>query len=224
MKKAASASKHWRLLSYLCSIRKAEVHNKLCAHGLRHLLQFFILELSCFHPLVECLRGGVHPPGKFSFFYFGNSFGHFDFRWEIHVHHLTASINDFLYFVKKYFQKYRFFFKKSLDIIKEILYNIGVRRSGKLTGKENRPMDEKARRIYMNRERRKALQAIIDQLETLQTQLEEIQTEEEEYRDNIPENFQSGERYEHIEEICESLSDAVSSLEDATSSIEEAIE
>ena len=76
----------------------------------------------------------------------------------------------------------------------------------------------------MNRERRKALQAIVDQLETLQMQLEEIQTEEEEYRDNIPENFQSGERYEHIEVICESLSDAVSSLEDATSSIEEAIE
>ena len=44
----------------------------------------------------------------------------------------------------------------------------------------------------MNRERRKALQAIVDQLETLQMQLEEIQTEEEEYRDNIPENFQSG--------------------------------
>ena len=147
MKKAASASKHWRLLSYLCSIRKAEVHNKLCADGLRHLLQFFILELSCFHSLVECLRGGVHPPGKFSFFYFGNSFSHFDFRWEIHAHHLTASINDFLYFVKKYFQKYRFFFKKSLDIIKEILYNIGVRRSGKLTGKENRPMDEKTKAL-----------------------------------------------------------------------------
>lgn len=55
-------------------------------------------------------------------------------------------------------------------------------------------------------------------------ELLEIQTEEEEYRDNIPENFQSGERYERTEEICESLSDAVSSLEDATSSIEEAIE
>ena len=51
------------------------------------------------------------------------------------------------YFVKKYFQKYRFFFKKSLDIIKEILYNIGVRRSGKLTGKENRPMDEKTKAL-----------------------------------------------------------------------------
>ena len=38
----------------------------------------------------------------------------------------------------------------------------------------------------MNRERRKALQAIIDQLETLQTQLEEIQTEEEEYRTTSP--------------------------------------
>ena len=96
---------------------------------------------------LNACAGGVHPPGKFSFFYFGNSFGHFDFRWEIHVHHLTESINDFLYFVKKYFQKYRFFFKKSLDIIKEILYNIGVRRSGKLTGKENRPMDEKAKAL-----------------------------------------------------------------------------
>ena len=49
----------------------------------------------------------------------------------------------------------------------------------------------------MNKERRKALQTIVDQLATLQMQLEEIQTEEEEYRDNIPENFQSGERYEH---------------------------
>mgnify|MGYP000136370388 CR=1 FL=1 len=49
----------------------------------------------------------------------------------------------------------------------------------------------------MNRERRKALQAIVDQLETLQMQLEEIQTEEEEYRDNIPENFQSGEKQSH---------------------------
>lgn len=76
----------------------------------------------------------------------------------------------------------------------------------------------------MNKERRKALQTIVDQLATLQMQLEEIQTEEEDYRDNIPENFQSGERYERTEEICESLSDAVSSLEDATSSIEEAIE
>ena len=36
----------------------------------------------------------------------------------------------------------------------------------------------------MNRERRKALQAIVDQLETLQMQLEEIQTEEEEYREH----------------------------------------
>lgn len=76
----------------------------------------------------------------------------------------------------------------------------------------------------MNKERRKALQSIVDQLATLQMQLEEIQTEEEEYRDNIPENFQCGERYEGTVEICESLSDAVSSLEDATSSIEEAIE
>ena len=76
----------------------------------------------------------------------------------------------------------------------------------------------------MNKIRRKNLQSIIDQLEELKGSLEDHQAEEEEYRDNIPENFQSGERYERTEEICESLSDAVSSLEDATSSIEEAIE
>ena len=45
------------------------------------------------------------------------------------------------------FKNIGFFFKKSLDIIKEILYNIGVRRSGKLTGKENRPMDEKVKAL-----------------------------------------------------------------------------
>ena len=65
----------------------------------------------------------------------------------------------------------------------------------------------------MNRQRRKALRDIIDQLETLRMQLEDLQTEEEDYRDNFPESLQNSERYERTEEICESLSDAVDEME-----------
>ena len=69
----------------------------------------------------------------------------------------------------------------------------------------------------MNRQRRKALQDIIDQLETLLA-------EEEDYRDNFPENLQNSERYERTEVICENLSDAVDEMEQAASDIEDAIE
>lgn len=48
----------------------------------------------------------------------------------------------------------------------------------------------------MNRERRKNLQSIADQLEELKSSLEDLQSEEEDYRDNIPENLQGSERYE----------------------------
>ena len=76
----------------------------------------------------------------------------------------------------------------------------------------------------MNRERRKNLQSIIDQLEELQGSLEDLLEEEEVYRDNIPENMQGSERYERAEEACDNLSEAVSSLEDTIYSIEAAIE
>lgn len=52
----------------------------------------------------------------------------------------------------------------------------------------------------MNRERRKNLQSIADQLEELKSSLEDLQSEEEDYRDNIPENLQGSERYERADE------------------------
>lgn len=76
----------------------------------------------------------------------------------------------------------------------------------------------------MNRQRRKALQDIIDQLEILRMQLETLLAEEEDYRDNFPENLQNSERYERTEAICENLSDAVDEMEQASSDIEDAIE
>ena len=76
----------------------------------------------------------------------------------------------------------------------------------------------------MNKERRKTRQEISEQLESLKSDLASVQSDEEEYRDNIPENMQSGERYERAEAACDSLAEAVSQLEDAISSIETAME
>ena len=76
----------------------------------------------------------------------------------------------------------------------------------------------------MNKIRRKALKALMDQLEDIKSALEEIQSEEEDYRDNIPENLQGSERYEIADAACDNLSDTVSSLEDVISSIEAAAE
>lgn len=76
----------------------------------------------------------------------------------------------------------------------------------------------------MNKERRKNIQDVADQLEDLRSALEGIQGEEEEYRDNIPENLQGSERYERADEACDALGDAVSSLEDIIASLGELAE
>lgn len=74
----------------------------------------------------------------------------------------------------------------------------------------------------MNRERRKNIQSIINQLQELAGAIEEIQYEEEEYRDNIPENLQSSERYEAAEEAVSNLEEAISTLEESIACLEEA--
>lgn len=71
----------------------------------------------------------------------------------------------------------------------------------------------------MNRIRRAKLNKIAEQIEELKSLLEEIMEEEEECRDNIPENMQSGSRYERAEEICDSLSDAIDCMDEAVSNI-----
>lgn len=76
----------------------------------------------------------------------------------------------------------------------------------------------------MNKERRKNIQGIADQLEELKGNLELIQEEEEEYRDNIPENLRGSERYEKAEESCDALSEAVDNLDDIIASLGELAE
>lgn len=71
----------------------------------------------------------------------------------------------------------------------------------------------------MNKARRKSIQDVAGQLETLKSTLEEIQCEEEEYRDNIPGNLQGSARYEAADEACDALGEAVEGLEDIITSL-----
>lgn len=75
----------------------------------------------------------------------------------------------------------------------------------------------------MNKERRKTIREIMEQIEELKSSLEDCQWDEEEYRDNIPENLQGSERYEKADNAVSNIEDAVSNLEEVLSSLEEAI-
>lgn len=72
----------------------------------------------------------------------------------------------------------------------------------------------------MNKIRRKAISAVLEQIEDLKTSLEELLGDEETYRDNIPENLQNGTRYEESEDAISDMEDAISNLEDAISALE----
>lgn len=76
----------------------------------------------------------------------------------------------------------------------------------------------------MNKDRRKALQGIIDQLTELKEAVESLQEEEQEAFDNLPEGIQFSERGESMEEAISNLEDAVNSIDEAISSIESATE
>lgn len=76
----------------------------------------------------------------------------------------------------------------------------------------------------MNNIRRKSLNEIKDKIDDLRIDLEQLLEEEQDYLDNIPENMQSGERYEKAEDAVSALEEAVSSLEEAVDSIDTAVE
>ena len=76
----------------------------------------------------------------------------------------------------------------------------------------------------MNNARRKKLNTILEQLVEIHTALEEVKDEEQEYFDNIPENFQSSERYEKAENAVAALDDALSMFDDIADNIETALE
>lgn len=86
----------------------------------------------------------------------------------------------------------------------------------------------------MNKDRRKAIQGIIDHLHELDQKItvllqdfedtkdaiDDILDEEENYRDNIPENLQDGERYNKADRACDYLSSASSHIENILYALE----
>lgn len=76
----------------------------------------------------------------------------------------------------------------------------------------------------MNKERRSSLRDVIGQIEHIMNILAEINDDEQEYIYNMPENLQSGERYEKATEAQDNLESALDSLQEACEYIESAME
>jgi len=69
----------------------------------------------------------------------------------------------------------------------------------------------------MNKDRRKAIQGISDEISELRERIEALLEEEQEYYDNMPEAFQDGEKGEATQSHIENLEGAVN----ASSELEE---
>lgn len=65
----------------------------------------------------------------------------------------------------------------------------------------------------MNRQRRKEIRDIANQLEMLMARIEAVKEEEEEAFENLPESIQYSERGEQMEECAMSLDEAVNDID-----------
>ena len=73
----------------------------------------------------------------------------------------------------------------------------------------------------MNRERRKRLQEAFDKIAEAQEILSEVRDEEQEAYENLPENFQYGERGDEMQGYIEMIDEADGYLDDAKSVVEQ---
>lgn len=73
----------------------------------------------------------------------------------------------------------------------------------------------------MNKQRRKKVESVFDQLQALIMKLEEIRDEEQDAFDNLPEGIQASERGEQMEEHISQMESAIDDIENAKSGLEE---
>lgn len=73
----------------------------------------------------------------------------------------------------------------------------------------------------MNKQRRKRLEQAFEKLGEVKDILEEVKEEEQDAYDNLPENFQYGERGEEMQGYIEMIDEAYGYLEDAESVIDQ---
>jgi uncharacterized coiled-coil DUF342 family protein len=75
----------------------------------------------------------------------------------------------------------------------------------------------------MNKDRRARIQALLNKLEDIKEDIDFIKDEEQEYYDNMPENFQMGEKGDKAQEAIDNLDYAYSSIEEVVEYLEEAL-
>ena len=73
----------------------------------------------------------------------------------------------------------------------------------------------------MNKERRKRLAEAYEKIGEVKEILESVKDEEQEAYDNLPENFQYGERGEEMENYIDMIDEACGYLEDAESVLDQ---
>ena len=76
----------------------------------------------------------------------------------------------------------------------------------------------------MNTQRRKAIQAVLNELADLRSRIESAQSDEQDAYDNMPEGLQQSERGQKAEESCSRLDDAITAFDDLESALNDAIE
>jgi len=77
----------------------------------------------------------------------------------------------------------------------------------------------------MNKQRRKELEAILNELADLRARTEAVKDEEQEAYDNMPEALQQvSERGQKAEQACSLLDDALSAFDEIDNAISEAME
>lgn len=75
----------------------------------------------------------------------------------------------------------------------------------------------------MNNTRRKQIEKLVDQLDSIYAEIEELQADEQDCYDNMPENLQGSERCQSMESAIESMDSALSSIDDVRDYLEEAM-
>ena len=65
----------------------------------------------------------------------------------------------------------------------------------------------------MNKDRRKRLEDLSEQIDIIKNELEEIRDEEQEARDNLPDNLQESSKAERMDEIIQAIEESMEYLE-----------
>ena len=74
----------------------------------------------------------------------------------------------------------------------------------------------------VNRERRKAIEELVSQLETIKDAIETLQQEEQDYYDNMPEAIQAGDKGNAASEAANALEMAADQVGDVIDQLNEA--